>query len=331
MISILIPVYHNHKYSLSAIRSCLYYSNKIDKIYVFDDNPTSPLMKFDKYNLLRHDKIIYHINNRNVGRIKNYNKLVKACKSNFYMMLDGDDLLSKDIDFDSIQSQLKLDNEIFLVVGLCKEFNFYSKLTYSHRGPRKFGKVQGLELLYDWVGSKNLLPHSACIFQTKMVKNLGYYSDKFNNPEILLVRKILLQSTVLSLNCVFSYWRKHNKNISLSFESGSLFRELKPLSQIYNLLKQHSDLKRKLWIIKSVIFYLISSFHIIFSKTNSRYRVWMFYEKFIYEHAKKNFIYYISLVLAAPKIIALFSLTFLLGDKTFRSLMISRKNWLYVK
>jgi glycosyltransferase involved in cell wall biosynthesis len=329
MISVLIPIYHNHKFAIEAIKSALNHSKKIEKIYIFDDNPISPLKKFDLNNLLKHKKIIYKINNKNIGRIKNYNKLVMSCTSDFFIMLDGDDLLSKDIDFDLIQSELRKDKKIHLIVGLCKEFNLHIDLLYSTRGARKFGKLRGSELFYDWVGSKNLLPHSACIFNTKVVRNLGLYSDKVNNPEILLARKVLMRTNVLSLNSVFSYWRRHDKNTSSSFDINTIVEEFKSYIEAFDMLKNDSRVRRYFWLIRSILFYLTSNFHIIYCKTYKISDAWFFYKIFARKYLLRRFIFLISFLISTPKIISLFSLAFFLSRERFRALMISRKIWLY--
>jgi hypothetical protein len=330
MISILIPVYKNHAYSLIAIKTSLFYKDYIDHIYIFDDCPSDPLINHDKKKLLNNEKIYYKVNEKTFGRINNYNSLLKACKSKFFLMLDGDDFLSDIIDFIEIMKQLKLNKDISMVVGHCEEVNLSTKNFLSIKGATRSGILEGNKLFVDWVGSKNLIPHSACIINTKSAKLLGGYSNALNNPEILLIRKLLISNIfVLSVNCTFSFWRKHHTNASLGFNFNSILNEFNTILICYQILNKKLFFTSFLWFMKSTSFYLTSAFHILFSKRSSFSRIIIFYKNFAIKFLPRSPLIIFSFLLTTPKILILFLASYILGYKNFKFLMIKRRNWLY--
>jgi hypothetical protein len=330
MFSILIPVHKNHAYALVAVKSSLFYKNYVDQIYIFDDNPSDPLIKYDKERLLNNKKISYKINKKNLGRIENYNSLLNVCKSKYFLMLDGDDYLSEKIDFIKIKKQLNLNKNILLVAGQCEEIKADSNKFFSIKGPSKSGVIDGKKLFCEWVGSINLIPHSACIINTKIARLLGGYSSVANNPEILLIRKLLISNIlVLSFQQTFSFWRKHSTNSSLSFNFDSILNEFDTILICYEVLSRKFIFSSFLWLLRSTSFFLSSAFHILFSKQNSYFQIIIFYKNFITKFLSRNPLIIFSMLLTVPKILILFITSYILGYENFKFLMIQRKNWLY--
>ena len=113
-ISILIPVYGQPDLARAAIMSASRYLGTVDEIRVVDDKPDDPLVSHYPEVINSSDRIKYEINSVNQGRVETYNKLLHACTTELFLMLDGDDFLAEAVDFKKIIRQFEGHPELVL-------------------------------------------------------------------------------------------------------------------------------------------------------------------------------------------------------------------------
>jgi glycosyltransferase involved in cell wall biosynthesis len=100
---IIIPVYNCEKYIDKTIESVLNQTYNKFKIYIIDDcSQDNSWKNIQKYN--NNNKIIILRNEENMGKYKSINKVLKELDTEYFLILDGHDLLYPNI--------LELENNI---------------------------------------------------------------------------------------------------------------------------------------------------------------------------------------------------------------------------
>lgn len=301
----------------------------VEEIRVIDDNPADPLISHHSDVLLASDKIRYEINSINLGRTGTYNKLLKACTTDLFLMLDGDDYLADAVDFRKIIRQFNEYPELVILCGQCCEVFGHETLKTSF--PTMRGKVSGLEYFQAWVGVENIFPHSACIVKRDAANRcLGYPSDILNS-DIAMLRSVLLEGDAMVIDVLVSYWRFHGSNASKIAEPGVLLQNFNSILIPYKQgVARHLPLT--LWLYKNTQMYLVSSFHQIIGARGGG-ELW----KYVKFHlglmrilARENSMALLGTIASLPKITALTVLRQVLGHQRFAKMMANRGNYVYI-
>ena len=328
-ISILIPVYKNHKFAIEAIDSAYKYLRFVDGIVVIDDCPEFSLLANESACFKRWPEIVYKVNSSNLGRVKNYSRLVEECSSEYFLMLDGDDLLDEFIDFNYLNSLLAKFKGISMLAGRCQEFSENGAIRIT--GPRMTGLKEGLQYFLDWVGSKNMLPHNSCIMNTGLVRSIGSYSSDCINSDIVLVRNLMLKGKILGVKNIIGRWRYHGKNTSNISDMVVLARNIDSILIPYeNLwLSKAKDSERILWVISSITNFIVSCGHQIISSNGNRENFKEFNRNLFGYHEKYTPIIKIGFFIGFLKLYTLRLIVSIFGLKLFSKIMSKRGNYLY--
>lgn len=90
-ISILIPTYNGHKYITETIQSALNQNYENFEVMVFDDKSTDGTVEVIQKAF--GTQVPIHVNNINMGLVKNVNNAVSMCNGEYIMILGQDDIL----------------------------------------------------------------------------------------------------------------------------------------------------------------------------------------------------------------------------------------------
>ncbi len=124
-LTVAIPVYNGEQYILEALQSIVDQHAKVDQILICDncstDNTIEVIQRF--FGQLKGEtETKIHVNNENIGALRNFNKCIELCETDYLLMLHTDDKLKKD--------------------GLVKQLEFYKKHPdFAAVG----GKVDGMD------------------------------------------------------------------------------------------------------------------------------------------------------------------------------------------
>lgn len=328
-ISILIPLYGQPDLARAAILSASRYLGVVDEILVIDDMPTDPLVGHHPEVLQVSDRIRYEINPVNLGRTGTYNKLLQACTTDLFLMLDGDDYLAEAVDFGELLRLFEADSELVLACGRCREV--FGDVTLKTSGPSLRGKVSGLEYFLAWIGVENLFPHSACIVRrSAAIRCLGYPSEIINS-DIAMLRSVLLEGSAIVVDVVVSYWRFHGGNASKIAEPDVILKNFDSI-----LIPYRRGVARNLpvnwWLVRNTRMYLLSAFHQIVGNGGGRElrRYFGFNVCLMRLIAAENTVSLFGILTSFPKILALVLLRQALGHCRFGRMMARRGNYVYI-
>ncbi len=326
-ISILIPVYGQPDLARAAIMSASRYLGAVDEIRVVDDNPDDPLVRHHPDVINASDRIKYEINPANQGRAETYNRLLHACTTDLFLMLDGDDFLAEAVDFKKIIRQFEAHPDLVLVCGRCCEVSGDETLRIS--GPRVKGLARGLEYLLAWVGADNLFPHSACIVKKSAAVRCHGYPLGILNSDIALLRLVLLEGDALAIDTLVSYWRFHGGNASRLAEPNLLIQNFGSILIPYNYGGFH-NLYFKLWLVRNTRMYLVSALHqIVGAKAGGVGVHLVFYLGLMRILLRETPVALVGVLAALPKILALILLRQIIGHSQFAKIMARRGNYVY--
>lgn len=326
-ISILIPVYGQPDLARAAIMSASRYLGTVHEICVIDDKPDDPLISHYPEVINTSDRIKYEINPINQGRVETYNKLLCACTTELFLMLDGDDFLADAVDFRRIIRQFEDNFELVVVCGRCCEVSGDETLKIS--GPSMKGAVLGLEYFLAWIGVENIFPHSACIVRRSAALRCNGYPLGILNSDIALLRMVLLEGDALAIDTLVSYWRFHGGNASKVNETELLKQNFKSILIPYRH-QGFVNLSLTLWLIRNTKAYLVSAFHQILGSKEGGVRECLIFQFGLMSMlVRENPVALLGALIALPKQMALILLRCVIGHGRFAKIMIRRGNYVY--
>ena len=115
LVTIMIPTYNQSNYILQAVESALNQDYCNIEVVVSDDSTNDEtkliLGKFSKLNNFK-----YYKSDENIGRVKNYRKLLYDLSNGDYViMLDGDDFFNDNAHISKAVSYFNTDEKIIVV------------------------------------------------------------------------------------------------------------------------------------------------------------------------------------------------------------------------
>lgn len=214
-IQIHIPSYNNAEYLIQCIQSCkdLTYQNK--SIVVIDDHSVD-----QSQGILRdmmHTDIKLILNDRNLGRIQNYQFCASlATESDWFINLDSDDYYTDQnwvTNAMDIVGQNQDDNIVHIQWNLL-EYLDASKIKILKKYDTNTYLVSGIEYLKTCL-KYYCFSHLGSIFHSKLSKKNGAYIDDCLHTDFLTAMRTAIQGNVLISNCKLGVWRQTGKNQSV--------------------------------------------------------------------------------------------------------------------
>jgi glycosyltransferase involved in cell wall biosynthesis len=228
-VSILIPTYNQAQYIKQAIDSALGQDYPNLEVIVSDDASTDETKNIvEQY---QDERLKYYRNEKNIGRVANYRKLLYEYATGDYVLtLDGDDYL---ILTDAISKMInKIDfyekkerESVIMVMALAKTLYGDSEMEYKRD---KESCINSFNVFLNW--DKTLFFHGATLFSRQDALKVGFYEDDIINTDVESFLKLCLaniSNNVILLNETILVWRLHDNNTSLISDIDKLFKNLK--------------------------------------------------------------------------------------------------------
>lgn len=248
-ISILIPVYNNHSKLDALISSTLKYPG-IFHIVVSDDNPSN-FYQGQYYGDVRIDWLRNEVN---LGRAKNYLRLLDHVKAERFMFMDGDDELAENVNWLELLAQFQLGD---IIIGNFGKRSLNGEIDYV----RKFNATTANsgDFLLSWVSWRRNPANGACIYKTKLLSEINKKQLEVDilNWDILWQRHCFLRaSELVFVEDVIFIWNETGSNGSMS---SSLSTDLKNFRYVVGAflwyLKKFETSRVFLWLLRSTAVY----------------------------------------------------------------------------
>lgn len=257
-VSIIIPTYNQAKLLEKGLQSSLDQTYENLEIVVLDDNSNDDTEQIvSKY--LSSNKVKYHKNAINLGRVKNYFKGVhEIATGDFCLVLDGDDYL--------IENEF-IEKAVLTIIGNSPE----SILFFQAKHIKKFIRSKddfGQDTKSSWnfqkiKASTYLLhfrrqgfSHLTTLFNRNFAITSGFYTLDILSTDIHSFLKLCINYPnyyVLKCDKVVGVWYKHQNNAS----SEANFKKLWPSLKMYFNLAERKDAQLlglgKIWALKQII------------------------------------------------------------------------------
>lgn len=235
-VNILIPCYNQEEYICQAVDSALMQTYTNLKVIICDDNSTdNTLQVLEKYN--NDSRIEVHSNRNNLGRLKNYRKLLyELCDSEYAVNLDGDDyyLVDNFIE-DSISEILSGDNIVFSVSN--QHYGKYDK-SNSFRSKR-FKQITGVDFVFKFYGIATFT-HLGSVYKVSAAKNVNFYTDHIISSDADSFLRLAFEGNVKVRSYKVGMWRKHEENESTESQIEKKYENVSVLiSNLSSYVEKH--------------------------------------------------------------------------------------------
>ncbi|WP_452229281.1 glycosyltransferase family 2 protein [Lacinutrix sp. MEBiC02404] len=247
-VTVMIPTYNQEDYIGIAIESVLAQKYTNLEIIIGDDCSTDKTEAVvQKY--LYDSRVKYVRHKENLGRVKNYRKLLyDNASGEFVLNLDGDDwLVDPDFIFKAV-SLLKENNEMSCV--LADRQNYYKALdkfvTYDNKN-KPFVKtiMNGNEIFINWFNINFVFSHFGCIYRRDLALKLDFYSKNIISSDFESIGKLFINHQVGYLNLISGVWRSHDTNASHNSNTDGVLANLIKYDSLSNYAQKLDVFKKE--------------------------------------------------------------------------------------
>ncbi|WP_052257250.1 glycosyltransferase family A protein [Flavobacterium sp. AED] len=209
LVTVMIATYNQSKYILQAVESALNQDYSNIEIIVSDDSLNDDTkIVLEKY--VNFKNFAYYKNDKNIGRIKNYRKLLYDLSNGKYViMLDGDDFFIDNRHISKAVSFFNKDEKI-VVVGAGINF-FYEKDNFN-----KELKITEANHIFEgkdiFKVPQFLANHQTSIYNRKLACELDFYRHPSMGSDSESLFRLYLRGRVVYLPSISSTWRIHEEN-----------------------------------------------------------------------------------------------------------------------
>jgi len=261
-VTIMIPTYNQEKYIAKSIQSALLQDYPNIEVIVSDDSSRDNTKKIVNKFLIN-KKVKYYRNSKNIGKVKNYRKILYDYATGDYVLnLDGDDYL---IDKSYISQAVDLINSNDLVMVFAKQKVFLEKRfkLIEDKVNNKLHKiVEGNNLFINYYKGISI-PHLTTIYNRKEAIKINYYKEDIISSDWESVLRLMLNHKVGFINKFVGVWRKHSNNESRNIDIKKIVNNSKFIESPYTFARNkaifsNKDLSR--WRINMLKKYFIRSY-----------------------------------------------------------------------
>jgi glycosyltransferase involved in cell wall biosynthesis len=209
LVTIMIATYNQSKYILQAVESALGQDYCNIEVVVSDDSTNDEtkliLGKFSKHNNFK-----YYKSDENIGRVKNYRKLLYDLSNGEYViMLDGDDFFNDNAHISKAVSYFNTDEKIIVVgAGI--------NILYKKEGVVKEQKITQSDYLFEGKNIFNepqfLANHQTSVYNRKLACELDFYRHPSMGCDSESLFRLYLHGKIVYLSSIATTWRVHEQN-----------------------------------------------------------------------------------------------------------------------
>lgn len=205
----MIATYNQPDYIVQAVLSCLDQDYENIEVVVGDDSTNDGVYNallpfFDNY------KLKYFRNEKNLGRVKNYKKLLfEYAIGDWAIMLDGDDyyinktFISKAVNWISKNEKVVLVAAGHLIIDELNKIETVEQLTTKDK------IFDGKEIFYKKI---RLGQHSTNLYNRQLAMDLDFYRLESMAADAEGLYRLCLCGNIVYLNDIVVMWRLHNQN-----------------------------------------------------------------------------------------------------------------------
>ncbi len=238
VVSIMIPTYNQAAYIADTIRSALAQTYAEIEILVADDASTDETR--DVVGGFNDPRIKYYRNERNVGRVQNYQKaLYEHATGAWAVNLDGDDYY--------IYPRFLEDSLTALSEhpGAILAFSEYARLddgelayeAIPNLGSGRVTVLDGNEFFFSMPGNPLRLRHMTTIYDRREAVRIGFYTKDIISSDYESLFRLMLNKTVVHLDRVIGVWRRHGDNLSTNLDVAAWIDNLELFSSVRDYAK----------------------------------------------------------------------------------------------
>lgn len=225
MVSIGIPTYNQQSYIAAAIESALRQDYPRIEIVIADDNSTDNTAEVVKP-FLSDSRVKYYKNDANLGRVNNYRKLLyEYAAGDWYLNLDGDDVLMDDTFLSTAMSYIQTDPNIVLFQAMCLSGDIS-----GNQEPKKNTQnpeitvVHGTDFLLNYPFKYRIWHLSALYDRNKAIATDFYRSNTLRSDSESLLR-LALKGNVAFYKKPIGIWRDNGQNETWLLDENLLAKE----------------------------------------------------------------------------------------------------------
>lgn len=218
-VSVIMPSYNKAHYIAKSIESILNQTYADWELIIIDDVSTDDSVKIIQS--FMDERIIFKVNERNVGIAENRNRAIDIAKGEYIALLDADDIstnirLEKEVDF--------LDNhpDIDVVFGGFQEIDTNGNIKETYFSPLKNPAYIKAQLMV-----QDVIPNGSCMYRKSFIDkyNIRYRDGYLGMDDYLFWIECSLYGKITGLSDVFLYWRNTENNGTNTYKYSEAYRE----------------------------------------------------------------------------------------------------------
>lgn len=240
-ISVLVPTYNQSKFIRKTILSILNQTYKNIEIIIGDDCSSEDIKSV--VNDLLDYNVKYIRNDVNIGRVRNYHKLLYTQSTGDYVInIDGDDLLTDPLFFERAVCHISCHNDKNVLYVACKAFSNEGKITYNiHEIANEIECISGVDFVVN-IFNKYKFSHLTTLYNREHAKYVGFYDLDCLSTDVNSILKYSLSSSVILDKNIVGQWHSTGNNESHFSNVEAYVSNLVWINIIYKQLKFKTNL-----------------------------------------------------------------------------------------
>ena len=242
-ISILIPVYNGEKTIEKCLNSVLNQTYKNIQIIVIDDGSCDRTRDI----LKKYDNVKVFYNKKNMGTGYTKEKLIKKCKTKYFMFVDSDDILEENAVL-LLYNKAVMENADIVMGRIIDGFD----KEYIYNDDNKY------DLIFDNIDDYVFLQNK--LFRKKIFQNIKFPNVSFAEDEYV-IHKIInnAHKIVIIPNKTYNYTKNQN-GLHTKYRDYYI-NSIEAFTDRYLLLKDTKYKKKAYQMLKNIIIYYYKVFY----------------------------------------------------------------------
>ena len=236
LVSIMIATYNQPEYIVKAVESCFSQDYENIEVVVGDDSTTDEVF-LALEPLLGNNKLKYFRNEKNLGRVNNYKKLLfDYAQGDWAIMLDGDDYYIDNSFVSKGMKYIKEDASIVLVAAGHLTIDGNQKKDSEVALVKEDIVFEGKDIFYKQLGHAQ---HSANIYNRQLALDIDFYRLESMASDAEGLYRIFLHGKVVYLKNIVVVWLLHTDNNT--FKASDAIKQRKEMIFIDSIYKYSLD------------------------------------------------------------------------------------------
>jgi glycosyltransferase involved in cell wall biosynthesis len=234
LITIMIPTYNQENYILDAINSALSQTYENLEVVVCDDCSTDNT--WEKVKSIKNKRLKIYRNDRNIGRVGNYRKLLyELSNGEFVINLDGDDYFT---DYEYISKAVKMIQKYKLDLVFSNQKILYPNGKEKTTCMKLPSIIDGNWLFLNYGKNGIHIPHMTALYKRKKALELNFYSKDIISSDWESLLKFIINKQVGFITEASGVWRQLEGSESKSKDVSKYLINIEELLSIKEFAQQ---------------------------------------------------------------------------------------------